>query len=868
MELGLIYLRHVREHPAFTADDAKKNVGTCGLPAFWFHDVSELLHIVWQNLPALSSSQSLVRENRGRLTMALEALYDLSQLRNTGLGHDLADVVQDIPQASRFAVDVDFCRDFALSGGYVVLLRVLQCATNPVCRKEVRLAAFILARVALGLAVIPWQPWRDQRDADADIFLDSEVAGKLVEELVHIVARCAGNRVTGTNTDDEQEEDSEEEEEDEGEKDDEWEEEDELEEADEWEEEDEGDEEDEGEEEGKLCLQETALSAICSFAHAASEMQAHRGWLQKEPGVPSSRFCNAFTTLGPGDWPLETPTPKFDREEVQNFIDTIRDVLTCSRTQTLLLEFLRVGQRKPSSRRLVKDSIRIFAYLLIPRMVYWHRFGETLQDFPPPLWSMDSLPDLSKVMAALKRTATAAGLSPFSKLHLAKIFIYLNIQGSVHEDFVRLCDCLEYCSEVRGRREIDWFTREVLDTVRDWFKATRSTLDKREMYLLIFERNTKESCFFFPCIIGPDFLPRYEITAIYEYDTAISKYDLAARIEDENEGVLARNLRDQSLFQQCTASVIGLAGDFMEELLNDYSLTSDGVFLEDAHDPLEGCRQSLPKVIDKAIRRCSDLLRQSLRVESVRPKDSSLMRYWGIFHEWIIEPCGNPAWRPACTIRESIHNRYSECDTEGMEGLEDAVHSLLLLRNISRLLRLSIAYFGGDDMSRLGQWTYVVPTLVTILAYRPGSFNPPTQLGFTHDLSARCMSDIRCNSAVVIETTLQAAMMKSICQETDPDENERNNLGTLWSVLRKWRQKSEQEGGPGSSPDFVSLVHVIDLHSGSFPDRPQADLGHWLDSYQFEVMPDEANSATVPKLRLTSRRRDFPRAVYCYRKPG
>ncbi|GBG79057.1 hypothetical protein CBR_g28771 [Chara braunii] len=546
MEFAVIYERHLREHPDFTAEDVKNNVDTCGLRAYWFHDYRRLLQMVLLNLPSLSvkccgwSPEDPLWQDRGKLTMALEALHELSGIRNTDVGPEMADVLQDIPQASRFSLDVDVGRDLLTSSADQVLRGVLRSATNAVGVKEVRLAASIVDRLALGRAVLPWQPWRDQQDADQDRYnlyaYNHVFAGLLLEDLVDLVDGCEGNHGTSANTVAAAEDGKQ-------------------------------------EVEGKLRLQETALSAICSFAHAASELHAHRGWLRKEPDVPSCRFCNAFTSLGPGDWPLETPVPDFTNPEIRRFIDTIVEALNRPPLAgRLLLNFLKVGKRKPSFQKLLADSIRILAYLLCPRMVYWHSFEMRLKEFPDPLCSMDKLPDSSKVEAALRGLVRdccekkhKACLSAFSTLHLAKIFICQNVRDMDCNVAGVLLRCLRYCRRVSGSREIEWFACEVLDTLRDLI-ATSSPSDKRVICNAI-ASPYKEW--------GWHFLLKIEDTKLENHRSrGLPNPDITPVIQDTNPSS-DNNTGTWFPFQQrCDASAVGLAADVLEELTNDQYLAS------------------------------------------------------------------------------------------------------------------------------------------------------------------------------------------------------------------------------------------------------------------------------------------------------
>ncbi|GBG79054.1 hypothetical protein CBR_g28768 [Chara braunii] len=787
LKLRVVYETHYHDHPWFSVEDAKNNPDRCGLPSCWFHDVGSLLEIVRANLPTLSvkrresCSENPERESRGRVRTALEAILELSESTNSDVRDEMADIVQDIPQASRFSINVDVIRDIARSGCYFILLSVLQCTTSPTGASEVRLAASILARVASGLAVMPWQPCRDQRDADQQSALFTPLAGEVVEALVRLVEMCAGHHGTRANTVAGEE----------GRR--------QL-----------GGEKEGEEDEGKVHLQETALSAVCSLAQAASEMHAHIAWVAKEPAVPSGRFCNAFSTLGPGDWPLEMPIPSFDEQEVRDFIASVVAELNCPRTERLLLEFLEVGKLKQSFQRLVADSIRIFAYLLCPRMVYWRRFETMLQDFPDSLLcSMDKLQDPSRVEAALKGlirhccgNADEACLSAFSKLHLAKILICQNIRDIDCQVAELLIQCLKYCVQKRGRREIDWFTCEVLDTLRDLL-ATSSPLQK------------------------PSICDTIASPASRCWESLVKMQDLA---------------RDRFDLRRCNASALGLAADVLENLPDK----PDTVNL-------------IGTLTGDAVHFCHVLLRR-LRVERGRSEDGFWKRCWAVFLLCIITPLYNSAWRPPCTFKEIFQAKCCEADTDGMEGLEDSVHTLLLVRNVTRLLRLCLCQSeNAQEITPEANDLLLIPVrLLLILRYPLGSFRLPTQLGLD-ELFARCVSDIRANSAVVVGKWLRLIVPSSHSVTL------KGLLESYWARLLEWQRKSEAEGGPGSSSDFEGLVRVVDQCSGLFQRPVEEDYSHIIDCPEnFEVRPEEAIPATDPKLMLTMRQRHQPRTVYCH----
>ncbi|GBG79058.1 hypothetical protein CBR_g28772 [Chara braunii] len=688
MELGFIFQNHFREHPGFTAEDARDHVDRCGLPAFWFHNVSELLRIIWLNLSTLSvkscesNDEDPVRMNRGQLTMSLEALYELSRFRNTDLGHGMAEVIQDIPQANRFAIDVDCGRDLGTPLGYLVLRRVLHWTTYPLCAKEVRLAAFIAGRLASGLAVLPWQPWRNQTDADQDMRRFYTHSGyELVEDLFNLLDGCAeeGEEETEAEAEVEEEEDND-----------------------------------------KLRLQETALGAICSFAQAASELNARIGWLEMER-PPPSRFCNAFSTLGPGDWPLQTPIPNFGRPEVRAFIGKIASQLNSSRTQRLLLEFLEVGKRKPSFEKLLADS---------------H------PDLRLPVQPEDGL------LASVRNEATR--VSPLSLLTAAS----------------------------------------TPSSMRD-----TSSSEGIDDSLLREEREIRSLRF---------------LEAARGQDLHLSGLQI--------HGCGARRASGS----HCDASAVGLAADVLEVLLSDQlwkaSVNTMGSLTRPVLANIQDCKEVISYMCWEALQFCRCVLVQ-LRVQRATAKDGWLKRYWAIFHLWMVEPCGNPAWRPPCTFGETVHNECHRDDTLGMEDLEEAVHTFLLLRSVTRILRLLVCHEGmtEETLSHLSSEFWSLPVLrrrLLILRYPPDSLKLPTQLGLDA-LSARCMAEIRSNSAAVIATLLRL-MVPNHVAGLEPF------LEAYWAQLREWQQQRKSKGGPGS--DFNGLLRVMHQHSDLFQHPEQRTI--------------------------------------------
>ncbi|GBG66077.1 hypothetical protein CBR_g55420 [Chara braunii] len=176
IDLAVVWHVHCQRHSAYTSADAQSDQGGCGLKCHWFHDVEELLQIVRGNLIGMSAGR-VAEETR----LALEALEELAKGKKVQGVELLVSEQMNLPQASRCTRDLDACRDFAQSQGYLVMLQVLECC--PRNSQEVRLAASILAGFTAGLSLLPWQPdEKEWEEGEGEVKGEGEGEGEGEEE--------------------------------------------------------------------------------------------------------------------------------------------------------------------------------------------------------------------------------------------------------------------------------------------------------------------------------------------------------------------------------------------------------------------------------------------------------------------------------------------------------------------------------------------------------------------------------------------------------------------------------------------------------------------------------------------------------------
>ncbi|GBG66098.1 hypothetical protein CBR_g55441 [Chara braunii] len=443
METGITWYVHRDRHIEFGPTEALAHGDQCGLHGYWFYSVKELLNIVRSHLPNLKDEYRGGDERGqeimtgGKLTMALESWFELSRAWKAWDTFDLfvsnetACFIQDLPQTSRCRHDIDAGRDFAQAEGYLAMLQVLICCPPDSVYAE--LAASTLAGFAAGLSVLPWQPDRDSEDTDfiINMLADDDFrycTKSLLYVLLDLLEPYASGASDPTSVQ-------------------------------------------------KLRVQEAAASAICSFAHAASDVNALVHCAVGK-ALRASRHLNDDHPAMRGDF------------------------LSNQRTVSILLS---CAQRE-ASRNIAADCIRTLSWLWTRRVMYWHRHdlrmtkdneyhraqGATnaimVEDLPPALADMgrDSREVNLQVLRRLLELCLAnpTPFSAFSQLHLAKIFISQKVKEADTGVAMLLLECLIYWRRALGTRELDWFAIETIESLRDLLHVA-SEESKRDLKLKI-----------------------------------------------------------------------------------------------------------------------------------------------------------------------------------------------------------------------------------------------------------------------------------------------------------------------------------------------------------------------------------------------
>ncbi|GBG66073.1 hypothetical protein CBR_g55416 [Chara braunii] len=624
-----------------TAVDAQANRDSCGLQGYWFYSMKELLRIVRAELADLPNAGSgctdenaQLQEGQENLKMALTSLLELSRKRDLHLNclftcksGEMARHMQDLPLLSRCSNDVDAGRDFARAEGYVVMLQVLECA--PPNAGEVEMAASILAGFGWGLSVLPWQNDRDVEDKDfvLKMLCDDDFlycTRELLDELLKLLP-CLPPK-TGAS--------------------------------------------------GPACsrqdnpsLQEAAISAICSFAHAASDIHAqaeHRERCEKDARTANPQcdtsdctitLCNAFTTRCPTGWLLEKEMPDFRRAD-NTWAKAVTSVLDNQPAVDLLLSCAR--NELNVSRRVVGDAIRTLSSLWSCKAIHWHRFDKRMpKDFPPPLADVSTLPNHDEIREklaslVLESAADRSSVSPLAKLHLVQILISQNIRDEQLDVDIAdvLLDCLRYWRRAVGNHLLEYFACEVMETLFDLFE----TSENKVTILGRIERSPG----------GVDCLKLMTSTVLAPIR--------AVRLEHNNfDSLLSDYLQKDKVNDWC--------GDWTEDYVTDCAGTAAGLlalflsvpggpdfitpanieFLGAAVEHATGCEGQAP-------------ISQPL-VETVL---GSLRRALG----WLCIPLGHPTWQPLGDRHADIH----EPPSLWLKQLVIDVLTVVHRRNVVRLM--------------------------------------------------------------------------------------------------------------------------------------------------------------------------------------
>ncbi|GBG66083.1 hypothetical protein CBR_g55426 [Chara braunii] len=502
MEMGVTWYVHRHQHWYFTAVEAQAKKQDCGLQGYWFLSVKELVKQVGDHLPDLADeNRYAASKRRGRkvgkqLTMALDSLLELSrEQRVCDCGDDsspdeTASYLKDLPQTSRCRHDVDACRDFAQAGGYLVMLQVLNSC--PEDSDDVHLAASILSGFAAGLSVLTWQPGQSQEIVE---MLEHEDfccctrqvlkrLGKLMQRTIVPKGKghCNPQTIVPKGKED-------------------------------------------CNAERTQRLQEALVSAICSYAHAASDIAAHLQWhaskvaragraqassvAQAGSAQASSvaqagsaqgngivnvdderkkhlrMLSNAFTTFCPVGWFLEVQFPQFQAVSDGWFLwlETVRWELTHGGDGIILTTLMDCASR-PSDfpRKVVADSIRTLSSLFSRRMIYWHRFDMRHEELPDPFVRITPLKNSADLREGLKKLVVQCcneddplfSVPVFSKLQLAKMLISQDIRDNDEKVVQVLLLCLRCWRRSLGAKELDWLACETVEMLRDVVRSSHN----------------------------------------------------------------------------------------------------------------------------------------------------------------------------------------------------------------------------------------------------------------------------------------------------------------------------------------------------------------------------------------------------------
>ncbi|GBG66069.1 hypothetical protein CBR_g55412 [Chara braunii] len=666
--IARMWQSHHRRHLGFSVVDAQTNRDSCGLQGYWFYSMKELVQIVRKQLDDLSDDVSSdpdeyshLHEGQGTMKMALASLLELSKKRDphqncrySRKSGEMGRHMQDLPLLGRCHNDVDAGRDFARAEGYLLMLQVVQCC--PRNGPEVQLAARILSGFAWGLSVLPWQ--HDREPDDKDFILNMLCDGdfcyctkELLDELLGLLGRRAprtGGNVSPCSGQD------------------------------------------------IRSFQEATISALCSFAHAASDVhaQAMHGERCKQDASTANHqsdgsdctitVCNAFTTWCPFGWLLEKQMPDFGPAD-NTWVKAVTSVLDNQAAVDILLSY--ATNELNVSRRVVGDAIRTLSSLWSCQVIYWHRFDKRMpRDFPPPLADISKLPKHEEVRSKLEslvRESAADGspVSPFVKLHLAKILISQEIRGrQIDLDITDLLlHCLRYWRQAVGNPLLDCFACEVMETLLD---VLVTSADSEHKLAIIGRMEGSPG--------GVDCLKLMTLTTVAPIR--------AVRLQQNNfDSLLSEYLSKEKVNDWC--------GDWKEDYVTDCAGTAAGLLayclsVENGPNFITAHDDKFLKI---AVAHAT--VDSQARIEKPFVK-SVLGRFKRAFNNglgplWFFVPLGHPAWQPLQDWHEDIHESHRE-DSQNvwLEALNRDVLALVHRRNVAKLIAVVLGRsFGAPHLS-------------------------------------------------------------------------------------------------------------------------------------------------------------------------
>ncbi|GBG66116.1 hypothetical protein CBR_g55460 [Chara braunii] len=700
IETGVTWYFHYNRHFCFQAVEAHSNKTECGLPGYWFYSVKELVDMVREDLPDLYEEVYEGRKGKTsgkKVDMALGSLKHLSKQNKMGgcelfaSDDEMAKHMQDLSQASRCKTDVDASRDFARAQGYLAMLRVIKSSAPN--SDYIKMAASILAGFASSLSVLPWQPSPlglgdgfDSQHFILSMLQDDDFRSCTVQLLHSLIKQFASvspdSPLNGSSTFD---------------------------------------------------LQDATLSAICSFANAASDIHAHHDDLktrglcpscltdaarrdapagqedccevqitpsrsggegptkrrEEDPEYYKMQFSNSFTTLRPLGWPLETPIPDFHGADNVWVcaLNGVRSALGKQETVDILLNAAIHWPNLSSS--IVTDCVRTLSCLWSRRMIKWHRFDEQLlNDFPQPMALIEDLERADAVREKLKSLVDRFSefppdsmiTAPFCNLHVAKILISQGIRDVDAQVAKILLQCLCYWRRALGSRELDWFACETIETLRDLFVTST---EQDSLKLQIWQSSGGVNCL--RLMLNDKVSVSRSVRFCREAQTFGHRFrEHMVSVQDGGEQPWAYDAGTHT--NRCVAAAARLFAELIQSNkgFNILSQPQDGeAFFETLIMSLSSILAPEPDQragqLDRS-RTDGPPGRSIPGTNTTSRSCSSILPLLNITARLVLlfwESLGNPAWRPVFGLFENINSALTESSEHRLEYFETAVNNLL-----------------------------------------------------------------------------------------------------------------------------------------------------------------------------------------------
>ncbi|GBG66080.1 hypothetical protein CBR_g55423 [Chara braunii] len=786
MEMGVTWYVHYSRHGHFTEEQAQKMGDQCGLPGFWFLGPDKLVEMVQSHMHEVvdedrHAASAQRRSSSGKqLSMGLQSLEMMSRPQMactcTGSVHDTTpSCMQDLPHASRCRFDVDACRDFARAEGFIAMLQVLQSSVPD--SNDVALAASIVSGFAVGLAVTSWQPCDDPTNENyIQKMLEDEDFRCCSVDLL----KCLFSRLRHT-----------------------------------------------GPKRVKNRIEEAAASAICSFARAARDISAHAEYsrlYQPRPvdGPLVIRLANSFTTLCPEGWVLASQVPDFQRAE-EVWVSAVKSVLCRQENLDTLIECARTPTTSTSNRKqgrtVIADCIRTLSWLYSRPMITWNRFdkrhsrqagegGSQANDVPDlsPFASIAGIEIADRLLSLTQHASrddyAKSSLSPFSKLHLAKIIVsqrMLHTQDGFSAAAELTLQVLAYWRCALGSKEICWLACEAVETLHDLF-------DFPDFRLQLIEK-IRQSPHLLECLVLMLYHKVSVIRAVRFSEGALSQ-DFSKFCEkiltnlqnplrrDQEGGIHVWSAKNEVTFNAWPTSASGLLWKMYSENDSADIMPRSQVFVTVLLTSLAwimvtGAKQSRH--------------RQGPRAGSPCKLVERLMALCALS----VESLCNPAWRPGtrCCHLDVCYLDWDEgCS---LDRLQANVNALLAARDATRIMHYLIKTYGAMEAIQVHLITTCFSPLVMLLTGPPLAFEP--NLGL-EKLEENCQMDIRDHAAQsvikIICTSRVIQTLRGRGQEDPPQVGDADHDDKLQLVrkgihkLRDWLARR-----PGERTEIEEELH-------------------------------------------------------------